>query len=166
MQQQQMKTEKYWKVSKYKVGKTRLICAGLIGISIIIMQDFISLGVFTSSKTLDIAALFSVLAFALALPLLAVRLLFTFEEASRKYTVAHKLDLRTAYWIGVVLAPVGIALAFWHIHWIAGLLISVSMILGVILYTDYGRKLYHLDRELRTQKNTDNVKEEEHAGVE
>src|SRR5438045_2136293 len=114
MQQQQIRVEKYLKVKKYAVGKTRLICGGLIAVSLVIMQDFISSGVFDSSKALDWLALFSVLAFALALPLLAAHLLATFEDASRKYTIEDTPGLKISYWLGIVLAPIGIGLAFWH----------------------------------------------------
>ncbi len=71
---------------RYYVGKTRLICGSLIAISVVIMQVFISTGVFNSSKALDIPALISVLGIALALPLLSLQLLTTFEDESRKFT--------------------------------------------------------------------------------
>ncbi len=149
MQQQQGRAEQPLIVRKYPVGRARLICGGLLAISVVIVQVFISTGVFTSSKALDIPALISVLAFALALPLLSLRLLVTFEDASRKFTIKDTLGLKATYWLGILAAPVGIVAAFWHISLFAGILVLVSIIVGVVFYAQYARRLQQLDSELK-----------------
>lgn len=149
MQQQQVRAEQPLIVRKYAVGRARLICGGFLAISVVIMQVFISTGVFTSSKAFDIPSLISVLAFALALPLLSLRLLVTFEDASRKYTIEDTLGLKATYWLSILAAPVGIVAAFWHLSLSAGILVLVSIIVGVVLYAQYALRLHQLDSELK-----------------
>lgn len=150
-----MRAQQHWKASKYIADKTRLICAGLVGIGIIILGSFVQIGVFTTStgpppsKELDIPAFISVIAFAVALPLLSVRLLASFEVASRRIIVGDTLGLRIAYWFGTFLALVGIATAFWHISPVPGIFVSASMIIGFIFYTGYGRSLDRLDTQMK-----------------
>jgi len=139
-QQHHVGGEKFFKASKYAAGKTRLMCGGLVGIGIVILQAFISTGVYTSpqaattakaatvAKLLDIPALISVIALALALPFLSVLLLATFEETSRRFTIEDTLGLKIAYWFGIIVALIGIAATFWYISLVAGILVSASII--------------------------------------
>ena len=170
-QQHHIGEEKFYKANKYMAGKTRLICGGLIGIGVVILQAFISSGVFppspsptsvkaTGAAVLDIPALIAVIALALALPLLSVLLIATFEETSRRFIIKDTLGLQIAYWFGIVVALIGIAAAFWHISLIAGVLVSLSMIIGVIIYTGYAKELYRLDKLLK-EKRLENIEVEE-----
>lgn len=148
---------RYGKVKRQTVGKTRLICGGLIAIGGIIIQDFISVGVFKPANILDIPALISVIAFALALPLLSLHLLAILEDEWRKSTIEDTRGIEIAYWIGVASAFIGIVAAFWYISLIAGIVAAVSMIAAVILYLHYFRKLHDHDEYLKTEKKIDNV---------
>lgn len=146
MQQQHRGEIKPKPVDKYQIAKARVICGGLIIISVYFMQEFLGIGVFTPppSKALDWIALASVLAFAVALPLLVVRVLFTFEEEPRIKTIEHKRDLKLVYNIGIISASLGVFFAFLHIHWLAGLVVLVSMSFGLYVYASYTKKLKDL----------------------
>ena len=151
--------QKHWKVTKYEVTRIRLMVGGLIAISLIIVQDFISSGVFTSSKTLDIFSFISVISFAVALPLLTAHILITSEDASRHYALDEPLGLRIAYWLGVIGALTGIVAAFLHISLIAGLVILISILIGATLFAEYVAKLRRLDKVLK-QNGIKNLKED------
>ncbi|HZS77372.1 MAG TPA: hypothetical protein VFA41_12225 [Ktedonobacteraceae bacterium] len=165
--------EQYGKLKKYAAIKTRLICGGLIGIGLVILSAFISAGVFKSLpgtpaakapvevNVPDWPAIFSIIAFAIALPLLSALVLITFEETSRKYvTVKDMLGLRIVYWAGTLLALIGIVFAFWHIWFVAGILAGVSILIGTLIYTTYSSRLTRLDNQLKTQWNIENLRSE------
>ena len=141
-----------WKVNKHDVNRIRLMFGGLIAISLIIVQDFISSGVFNSPTKPDIPALISVLSFAVALPLLAAHVLITSEDASRHYALDESLGLKVAYWLGIIGALTGIVTAFMHIYWIAGLVILVSIVVGAVLFAEYVVELHRLDKALIPSK--------------
>jgi hypothetical protein len=115
------------------------------------MLAFISTGVFTPSKMVDIPALISVLACAFTLPLLSLQILAAFDDVSRKFTIADTLGLKIAYWIGSVYALLGIVAAFWHISWVAGLVVLISGLVGRLVYVDYRQRLRRLDRALKAE---------------
>jgi len=153
--------KKPWQVTKYEVGRTRLMFGGLIAISLIITQDFIASGVFDSSKKApDVPAFISVVAFAIALPLLSAQLLITFEDGSRLYALDDSLGLKFAYWLGILGALTGIVTAFLHISSPAGIAILVSILISAAFYADYVARLRRLDTTLKT-KGTENVIEDE-----
>ena len=160
----QIKGKKPLPVSKYWIDRTRLTTGGLISVGLIITQDFISSGIVASSKVLDIPALISVVAFAVALPLLSAQFPVTFEDGSRHYVWDDTWGLQVAYWLGMIAAIVGIVAAFWHISLIAGLVILVGTLVSTALYADYGAKLHRLDKAYRA-KGFENRREDEHPHV-
>jgi hypothetical protein len=90
-----------------------LIYGGLILIGLYMVQPFLV------APSLDASAMVSVIAFAVAIPLLAALALLNRQETFRRrrtpsvtVTVAHSIAQSAAF--------VGIVAGFWHITWIAG----------------------------------------------
>ena len=95
------------------LGQRSLIYGGLIIIGMYWVQPFLT------ATSLDASARVSILAFAVAIPLLAALVMVNRQEAFRgrrttsvTITVAHAIALLTAF--------VGILAGFWHITWVAG----------------------------------------------
>ncbi len=115
---------------EYETRMSKLAFGGLIGISLIIIQAFISSG------PLDLSATISVLSFAVAIPLLAMRIIIddTIDMSKR---IKSSVDGESVRWGGLCGATVGMVTAFWHMLWIAGVLFLVSGAFGLIVYLRY-----------------------------
>ena len=107
-----------------------LIYVGLIGIGVVIMQPFMA------AARLDLPSIISVLAF----PLLAGLMMLNLAQSVHHYA-AYPWYLVLARAVGQGSAAVGVAAAFWHVLWIAGVVVSVSGIVGLALYATYYRRL-------------------------
>jgi hypothetical protein len=100
---------------------------GMVGIGIVIMQAFISAGAH------DVAARVSLVAFAVALPLLAVLIMLNqVQDAQRQYV--RPWYLTVAKVVGQTGACLGVAAAFWHVLWWAGVVLAVSGAVGLAVY--------------------------------
>jgi hypothetical protein len=104
-----------------------LTYSAMIAISLIILQNFFSTG-FT-----DTPELVSVIAFAVALPVLALGLL-TNILSKGKLEASPKL----ATIVGIPSAIIGIIAAFWHISWIAGVAILISGVVAMVVFAVQG----------------------------
>jgi hypothetical protein len=102
--------------SKESLAMTDLICGGLIATSLVILQVLISL------SKLDIVGFISVLAFAESIPLLSGKLLLNFFRRLPKKP-DMTIGIGGFYAIGPIAAIVGISAAFWHVSWIAGVVL-------------------------------------------
>jgi hypothetical protein len=131
---------------KAETPPSSIWAGGLIGVSLIVLQGFLSL------PSLDRAAFISVLTLALAIPILTYKILADTLRV-RKYnnrghpSHRHTHSLKTPYpelllfSLGVLLAITGISAAFWHIHWIPALIFSAcTLILLVVTYFLHIRK--------------------------
>ncbi|HEX8918277.1 MAG TPA: hypothetical protein VF898_07225 [Chloroflexota bacterium] len=78
----------------------------------------------------------SILAFATALPFLAVMVLINHAQAGYRY-VSYPGYVTLAILLGQGGAFVGVVAAFWHISWVAGLLLLVSGGVGLGIYAVY-----------------------------
>jgi cobalamin synthase len=108
--------------------QTRLIYGGLIGVGVVIMQPFLT------AESLDLPATICVVAFAIAIPLLAALVLLNEQEAfRRRATRSRFVDLVKA--IAQMAAVVGVLAAFWHIQWIAGLAVLAAAIVGLAVHS-------------------------------
>jgi hypothetical protein len=108
--------------------QTNLIYGGLIGVGVVIVQPFLT------ATTLDQPATISVVAFALAIPLLAALLMLNEEEAfRRRATRSRFIDIAKA--VAQLCAFVGVVAAFWHILWIAGVGILAAAVVGLAVHT-------------------------------
>ncbi|HSK47628.1 MAG TPA: hypothetical protein VLA05_06465 [Coriobacteriia bacterium] len=106
------------------LGEKGLTYGGLIGVGVIMVQPFLV------AESLDLSAMICVVAFALAIPLLAALILLNREESFRRH-FAHTGLVSFGQGIAQLSAFVGIVAGFWHIHWIAGAVMLVSAFLGM-----------------------------------
>jgi len=101
------------------IRQDNLAYGGLIAIGVVLVQPFVG------GASLDTAGMICVVAFAIAIPLLAalvlVNRLETFRHrrtSSRTVVVAKATSQGSAF--------AGLVGGFWHIHWIAGVGVRVS----------------------------------------
>lgn len=122
------------KSSAYALTLYNLYAGGLVIIILVILQDLISLG------KLDLASYISILAFAIALPLLCGTLVINAVESKYQYSSPHAKILKVihvAFGIGVTLGLVGVAAAFWHISWIAGIVFIIALVVAIVVHAAY-----------------------------
>jgi hypothetical protein len=101
-----------------------VIYGGLIGIAVVIIQPFLA------AASLDTAAKISIIAFAVAVPLLAALILVNRQEVFRGRQTSSVLVI-LAQSVGLAAACVGIVGAFWHISWVAGVCILASGVVAM-----------------------------------
>jgi hypothetical protein len=111
----------------WKLQQTDLVYAGLASVALVFIQSYVGLA------ELDTAATISLLAFAVALPLLAALAVINALQAGYRY---HPFP----WWmtLAVVLAlgasSVGIVAAFWHVSPIAGgTFLATGLLCGLLL---------------------------------
>jgi hypothetical protein len=113
-------------------GDDKLINSALVGIGLLITQAFISLG------TLDIPATVSIFAFSLATPMLAFNVLVRNLLFRKKKNPGTRATI-FLWGVGVIASAIGIDAAFWHVSWIAGVLLLTSGAIGLGIYIYYLR---------------------------
>jgi uncharacterized membrane protein len=97
----------------------------MIGVDLIVLQVFISLGV------PDAASFVAVLAFAIGLPLLAA-FIYIINDPTIDYAsvISSRKPLGwlllICLMIGFLASLIGLSAAFWHMSWIAGIIFLVS----------------------------------------
>jgi len=106
------------------LGEKDLTYGGLIGIAVIMVQPFLG------DATLDRPGMICVVAFALAIPLLAALVLLNRQESFRR-RFARSALVSIGQGLGQLAAFVGIVAGFWHIHWIAGVVTSASAVFAM-----------------------------------
>ncbi len=90
-----------------------LIYGGLIGIAVVMVQPFLI------APSLDGSAKASVIAFSVAIPLLAALVMVNRQEVFRRRRTPSVIA-KIAHAVAQFSAFVGIVAGFWHILWIAG----------------------------------------------
>ena len=126
--------KKKYELKEEWAQQTGTIFAGLIGIGVIIVQALIAI------NASDPPAVIAMLAFAIALPLLGTLVMLNVVQAKYKYA-SYPLYLNFAYVVGQSSAFVGVVAAFWHVSWVAGVLILISGIISLAIYFAYARQL-------------------------
>src|SRR6516162_10296282 len=116
-----------------------VVNAGLIIAGIYIVQSLLA------SSFVDTAARISIVAWAVAIPLLAALGLLNVSQESYRYA-SYPLYLLIARGIAQGSAAVGIASAFWHLWMLAGVVLIVSGVAAVALYAAYARRLENDNR--------------------
>jgi hypothetical protein len=110
-----------------------LVYGGLILVGLYMVQPFLT------AASLDLSAKVCVVAFSVAIPLLAALVLLNRQEAFRRRR-AKSVLAEGARVVAQNLALVGVAAGFWHIHWIAGVGMLVGSLVGLVAYaTGYTR---------------------------
>lgn len=115
--------------------------AGLIGTGIVMVQPFLT------ANSLDLPAWICVVAFALAIPLLAGLVLVTHHEVFMRRASGSKL-VTIAQSVAVGFAFTGIVSGFWHVTWVAGVAVLVASALAVAVHSAaYTRLMYGRTRD-------------------
>ena len=116
--------------------QNNLIYGGLIAIGVVIVQPFLT------GAELDGPATLSVVAFSLAIPLLAALIMLNEEETFRRRLATSRF-VEVAKAAAQLLAFVGVVAAFWHILWISGVGILAASAVGLAVhsvgFTNLGR---------------------------
>ena len=101
-----------------------VIYGGLILIGLYMVQPFLV------APSLDATANITVIAFAVAIPLLAALILVNRQETFRGRR-ASSITVTVAQSIAQLAAFVGVVAGFWHIWWVAGVTFLVAGIVGM-----------------------------------
>jgi hypothetical protein len=108
--------------------QNNLIFGALIGVGVVMVQPFLT------APSLDLSATICVVAFSVAIPLLAGLVLVNRQESFRRRRATSWL-VSTAQVVAQATAFAGVVAAFWHILWIAGLVMLVSGLVAVAVHT-------------------------------
>lgn len=125
------------------LGQTNLIYGGLIAIGVVMVQPFLT------APSLDVSSRICIVAFSVAIPLLAVLVMINRQEAFRR-RLSKSILVASAQVVGQLAAFVGVVAGFWHIIWIAGVGILASGLAGVTVHTAVYTRLER-DRETTPQ---------------
>ena len=85
---------------------------------------------FLAAMTLDTSARVSVIALAVAIPLLAALVLVNRQETFRSRR-SPSVSVTVAQSVAQLAALIGIAAGFWHITWVAGVAFLVAAIVAI-----------------------------------
>jgi hypothetical protein len=100
----------------------------LIAIGVVMAQPFLT------AASLDLPAKISVVAFSVAIPLLAALVLVNRQEAFRRRRSKSGI-VNVTQVIAQMCAFVGVVAGFWHILWIAGVGILAAGLTGVLVHS-------------------------------
>jgi len=106
------------------LGQQGLIYGGLILIGLYMAQPFLT------APSLDTSAKVSIVAFSVAIPLLAALVMVNRQEAFRGRRTPS-VTVTVAQAVGQAAAFVGIVAGFWHITWIAGVTFLAAGLVAV-----------------------------------
>lgn len=106
------------------IRQNNLIYGALIAIGVYMVQPFLI------APSLDLTARICVVAFAVAIPLLAALVMVSRQEAFRR-RAANPMVVTIAQVVGQSCAFVGLVAGFWHIFWVAGVAVVVTGLLAV-----------------------------------
>ena len=118
------------------IEQIHVIYGALIAVSLLILQPFLFKG-----QASGLSAEICVIAFSIAIPILAALSLLNYEEEYRKRIVYSPIVAFVRV-IGQSAAFVGLVAGFLHISIWAGLGVLVSGIIGLIAYTIGYKDLY------------------------
>jgi len=122
-----------WRNDTHNIRTNNLICGGLLAISLIILQDFIQLGV--SNRF----AFIVVVSFAIAIPCLVGVLFSNNHEAKYPY-MHHAKFFNITYAIGILSGFIGVLATFWYLSWIAGVVfLGVAIAASVLCLAHYNQ---------------------------
>jgi hypothetical protein len=121
------------------IGQNNLVYGGLIAVGLVLVQPFLTV------TSLDWSAKVCVVAFSVAIPLLAALVLVNRQESFRR-RVTDSLLVRASRAIAQLLAFVGVVAGFWHIMWLAGVGLLVS---GFVAMMVHSAGYFRLERAAR-----------------
>jgi hypothetical protein len=109
------------------LGQQGLIYGGLILIGVYMVQPFLT------APSLDVSAKISIVAFSVAIPLLAALVMVNRQEAFRRRRTSS-VTVAVAQVIAQ-LAAFGIVAGFWHITWIAGVTFLAAGLVATLIHS-------------------------------
>jgi O-antigen/teichoic acid export membrane protein len=110
-----------------------VIYSALIGIGVLWVQPFLT------APSLDLSATICVVAFSVAIPLLAALVALNWQEAFRR-RMARSAMVSVTQVVGQSCAFIGVVAGFWHILWVAGVVMLASGLVAVAVHsTGYWR---------------------------
>ncbi len=105
-----------------------MIYGALIGIGVVMVQPFLI------APSLDASGKVCIIAFAVAIPLLAALVMVNRQEVFRgRRTPSVTVTITQA--VGQLAAFVGIVAGFWHITWVAGVTFLVAGFVAVLVHS-------------------------------
>ena len=105
-----------------------VIYGGLIGIAVVMVQPFLN------ATSLDTSATICIVAFSVAIPLLAALVMVNRQEVFRgRRTPSVTVAVTQA--IAQLAAFVGIVAGFWHITWVAGVVMLVAGFVAMLIHS-------------------------------
>jgi hypothetical protein len=96
----------------------------LTGIGIVMVQPFLA------ADSVDTSAMICVVAFAVAIPLLAALIMVNRQETFRQRRTRSRI-VGVAKALAQFTAFTGLVAGFWHIYWVAGAAVLVTAIVAV-----------------------------------
>ena len=110
------------------VQQNNLIYGALIAIGVFMVQPFLT------AASLDLSAKICIVAFSVAIPLLAALVLVNRQEAfRRRRTKSVLVDITQV--VAETCASAGVVAGFWHILWIAGVGMLAGGLVGVAVHS-------------------------------
>ena len=110
-------------MAREELGQLGLIYGGLILIGLYMVQPFLT------APSLDASAKVSIVAFSVAIPLLAALVMVNRQEAFRGRRTSS-VTVTIARVVAQLAAFVGIVAGFWHITWVAGVTFLAAGLVG------------------------------------
>ena len=110
------------------VRQDGLIYGGLIGVAVVMVQGFLE----ASSR--DTSARVSLIAFSVAIPLLAALVMVNRQETFRRRRTPS-VSVTGAKVVAQGAAFVGLVAGFWHIYWISGVVFLAAGFVGLFVHS-------------------------------
>jgi hypothetical protein len=110
------------------VKQSGVIYGGLIAIAVVMVQGFLE------APSHNLSARVSVIAFSVAIPLLAALVMVNRQETFRRRRTPS-VSVTIAEAIAQGAAFVGLVAAFWHIDWIAGVVFLAAGFVGLFVHS-------------------------------
>jgi hypothetical protein len=104
--------------------QSNLIYGGLMGVGVVMVQPFLA------APSRDVSAMICVVAFSVAIPLLAALVMVNLQEKFRR-RATDSVIVTIARPVAQNAAVVGLVAGFWHITWIAGVGMLASGVVAV-----------------------------------
>ena len=110
------------------VRQNSLGYGGLIAIGVVMVQPFLT------AASLDLSAKICIVAFSVAIPLLAALILVNRQEVFRRRPIKSVL-VSVVQVVAQLCAFVGVVASFWHILWIAGVGMLAAGLVAVAVHS-------------------------------
>jgi len=123
------------------IKQDKIIYAALTGAGLLLVQPFLYEG-----QAKSLSAMVTVIAFSIAIPILAALLLLNEEESFRKHLSQSRIVAFTRA-IGQAAAFVGFIAAFWHVNSVAGICALGASVVGMSAHSAGYMKLYFSKRK-------------------